>query len=193
MADEGHPAYCGRCGSTVQPGDRFCGTCGAAVLAPAPQAEQVIPRPVAAAHGASVRGSRRPILLAGAVGVLVLLLVGGGALALAGLVPGNGLLGAPESPSRTPDNREGAVSPPEGTEGYGAAEPTSPAPTTVDLMQEFVSDYYDALSGEDWAAAYSMLDEESRQKITEEDWTRAQANLAASGDVPPVASATLKR
>ena len=62
----------------------------------------------------------------------------------------------------------------------------------ADLLQGFVSGYYDALSREDWAAAYSMLDEESKRKITEEDWARAQSNLAATGDVPPIASATVE-
>lgn len=81
MAGGNRPAYCGQCGSPVQEGDQFCGICGAAVLPPASQAEQVIPRPVAAAQSPS-RGRRRPFLLAGVLGALAVLLVGGGVAAL---------------------------------------------------------------------------------------------------------------
>lgn len=84
MADENkRAAPCPRCGNAVQEGDRFCGTCGIAILPPAPQAEQVIPRPVAASQ-ASSRSSRKPLLLVGLAGILLLLLVGGGAMALLG-------------------------------------------------------------------------------------------------------------
>lgn len=114
MADlsEGHhPAYCGQCGESVQPDDRFCGSCGAAVLPPAPQAEQVVPRPVAAAQGAGTSRRSRPLLLAGALGALVVLLAGG---ALAATL--TGVIG--------PD-REGAGTPPEGPRAGGAEVPSS--------------------------------------------------------------------
>ncbi len=117
MPDESAPAYCGQCGSPVQMGDRFCGTCGAAILVPAPQAEQIIPQPVAAAQG-STTSSRKTLLIAGVLGALAVLLVGGGALALVGL-SGNGLLGTSE--------REPAGS------GDSKGKMAGPKPDTVQL------------------------------------------------------------
>jgi hypothetical protein len=78
-----HSTTCTRCGNPVQPRDQFCGNCGAAILPPAPQAEQVIPRPTAAPQAPS-RSNRKPLFLAGAAGLMLLLLVGGGAIALFG-------------------------------------------------------------------------------------------------------------
>ncbi len=83
MTEGNRSTTCQQCGNTVQAGDRFCGNCGATVLPPAPQAEQVIPRPVAASQ-APPSSNKKPLLLAGALGLLLLLLVGGGALALLG-------------------------------------------------------------------------------------------------------------
>src|SRR3712207_3769931 len=99
MSDSRSPAFCGQCGSPVQPGDRFCGECGAAILAPPPQAEQVLPEPVAAVQGARVRSNRRALFLAGAVGAL---LVGGGAVALLSS-------GGEERSSPSEDHPQGAV------------------------------------------------------------------------------------
>ncbi len=148
MTEQDHPTYCGQCGNPVQPGDKFCGVCGAAVLAPPPQAEQVIPRPVAAAQGSAARSSGRPLLLAGILGALAVLLVGGGALALVGSGLGGSLLGGSEQnlPSSS-DNQGVAPSQPETSQdpdaspeptdqsgGYDANEPTtlsSPEPTSV--------------------------------------------------------------
>lgn len=59
-------------------------------------------------------------------------------------------------------------------------------------MQGFVSDHYDALSDGDYADAYSMLDEESRQKISEEEWENARAGLGALSDPSRIASATVE-
>lgn len=185
--------YCGRCGNAMQEGDRFCGTCGAAVLPPAPRAEQVIPEPAAAAQGGTPRRGRRSLLAVGVVVALLVLLAGGGALALVGLGPAAGLLGGSEPPSRQPSDRGKANSSGSGqTGGYTTTESTAPRPTTVDLMQRFVSDYYSALWGEDWAAAYSMLDEDSKRKITEEEWTRAQSALATSDGSSPIVSAIVE-
>lgn len=193
MAGDNRPAYCGQCGNAVEPGDAFCGTCGTPILGPSPQAEQVIPQPVAASQGPAASGGRRPLFLAGVLGVLLLLLVGGGALALAGSGFGGSLLGGSE-PQPPPPDVQGGEAPPraEGTPGPGATEPTAPAPTTVDHMQGFVSDHYDALSDGDYTDAYSMLDEESRRKITEEEWEDAQAGLTTLGDASQIASATVE-
>ena len=131
--------------------------------------------------------------MAGVLGALAVLLVGGGALALVGLGSADEPSDGSGPPPRSAEDGEGAAPfRPEATEGYGATEPTTPAPTTVDLMQGFVSDHYDALSDGDYADAYSMLDEESRQKITEEEWEDARAGLGASGDPSRIASATVE-
>jgi hypothetical protein len=187
------PAYCEQCGSPAQEGERFCGVCGAAVLPPAPRAERVVPEPAAAAQGSATRTVRKPPLLVAIAAILLVLLAVGAALALAGLGPGDGLLGGGSEPPQQPSaNGETSPSQPEETGASTATESTTPSPTTVDLVQRFVSGYYEALSREDWAATYSMLDEESQQKVTEEEWTRAQASLAASDDFFPIASATVE-
>lgn len=99
MTEGNRPMYCGQCGNRLRPGDKFCGSCGAAVLATPLQAERVIPRPVAAAQGAATRsGKRRPFFLAGVLGVVLTLLAGGGILAFSGLGPGVSS-GAPPDPA----------------------------------------------------------------------------------------------
>lgn len=80
MTGEDQPTICPQCGNAVQSGDRFCGSCGAAVLPTPPQVEQVIRQPIAASHAPP--HSRRPLLLAGVAGLVLLLIVGGGAVAL---------------------------------------------------------------------------------------------------------------
>ncbi len=150
MVDIGHPRYCGRCGSPTEAGDQFCGSCGSAVLPPAPQAEQVIPRPVAAARGSAARSGSRPLLLVGVLGALAVLLVGGGVLALVGLGAGSSLLGgseqdppppseergvAPAKPETTEDT-DPAQEPTDQPEGSGATEPTSAPPLLVTSTPE---------------------------------------------------------
>ncbi len=133
------------------------------------------------------------------------MLVGGGALAAAALDGGLGFLGGAGQQANAPNNgpedvaEEGSPSSQassEPTTSSAPTETTTPSaagePTMVDLMQEFVSDYYDAVSQEDWAATYSMLDEESKQRITQEEWTQVQADLAASDGYSTVASATVE-
>jgi len=80
MVEQERPAYCGQCGNRVQSGSRFCASCGAAILPPPPRAEQVIPQPVAASHAFTHRSRIRTFLLAGVLSLLLVLL-GGGALA----------------------------------------------------------------------------------------------------------------
>ncbi len=205
MAEGERPAYCGQCGNPVYGEDRFCGVCGTAVLASPQQAEQVIPRQTAASHGDVAGGRRRVSVLAVVAGAVLVLLVGGGALAAAALDGGLGLLGGADRQANTPNNAPENVAEESSPSSQASSEPTtssaptepttSPAgeePTMVDLLQQFVSDYYDAIAREDWAATYSMLDEESKQKITEEEWAQAQADLAASDGYSPVASATVE-
>ncbi len=146
---EERPIACQQCGNPVQPVDRFCGVCGAAVLPPAPQVEQVIPRPVAAAQAPS-RSNGRPLLLAGILGALAVLVVGGGALAFVGFGVGSNLLGGTEqNPPSSSDNQGVAPSEPEitqtpdvsqeptyQTEDYGTTEPTSAPPLLVTSTPE---------------------------------------------------------
>lgn len=202
MAGDNRSAYCGQCGNPVEAADRFCGTCGAPVLAPAPQAEQVIPRPVAAAHGAPVQSSRRPLLLAGILGALAVLLVGGGALALVGLGYGNNLLGGSEQ-APPPPSEERGVAPPQpettqepdpaqeptgGAEGTASATPPSNQPSYEEqedaLLEEFARSYDEAARRGDWEATYSMLDESSQQEFTEEEWAEAQQALLDANGLP---------
>lgn len=99
MNEENRPSnYCGRCGNLLEEEYRFCGACGAAVLAPPPQAEQIIPPPVA---GSEVEGSAPrvgAIFLASVAGALIVLLVGG-ALIFLGFGFGSVSADAPPDPS----------------------------------------------------------------------------------------------
>lgn len=99
MTEKARPAYCRQCGGPVRENDKFCGKCGAAVLAPPPQAEQIIPRPVAVSQGPTTRRNRRSLLLASVAGALIMLLVGGGALAFLGSGLGSVPADAPPDPA----------------------------------------------------------------------------------------------
>ena len=195
MAGDNRSTYCGQCGNPVQEGDRFCGVCGATVLPPAPQADQVIPRPTAASQAPSL-GNRKPLLLAVVLGALTVLLVGGGALAFVGLGSGNGLLGGSEqNPPPPSDNQEVVPSQPEvtqppdplqepteQTEESDSTEPTTPTsapPLEVTIappeevepdIEEAAEDYYYAVDREDWGYTYENLDSESQALFTEEEW-----------------------
>ena len=96
MAEQNHLAYCRQCGNRVQPENRFCGSCGAAVLIPMSHADQIIPQPVAASHVPTSRGGSKPFLLAGILGVL---LVGGVAVALLGIGFGSVSTDEPPDPA----------------------------------------------------------------------------------------------
>lgn len=190
MTERERPAYCGQCGNPVQPGDRFCGECGAAVLDPPPQAEQVISRPTAASQAPS-RRSGRPLLLAVVLGALAVLLVGGGALALVGFGSGNNLLGRSEqNPPSASDNREVAPSQPKTIQEplTSLAPTTSASPSSAsseeEQLKEFGREYYAATKREDWEATYAMLDESSQQKITEQEWADKQQALRVAHGTP---------
>ena len=101
----GSAGYCRQCGNPVQPGDRFCGECGARVAPVTPEDPQVISRPVAAQ--ATPARNNRVFSIAGMVGILLVLLIGGGAWAFISLGPGTNLFGgsspdASSTPSGTP-------------------------------------------------------------------------------------------
>ena len=186
MAVEGNPPICSQCGNSVQEEDRFCGVCGARVTPITPEDPQVIPRPAAAAQGGAVEsGNRVRLLVIGSAAALLLLLVGGGALAFMGSGIGANLFGGSDpgaaQPAPTPEPAQ-----------TDAQEPSGEEPTPVDYLQQFVSGYYAAAAREDWAATYSMLDEESEQEVTEEEWIRAQNDREAEDDLPPIESATVE-
>lgn len=81
MAETNSPNYCQQCGNALSPGGKFCGVCGARVAPVTPEDPQVVPRPAAAAQTAPTYSNRR-LLIAGLVSLILLLLVGGGTLAL---------------------------------------------------------------------------------------------------------------
>ncbi len=114
MANEGRPVYCGNCGSIAQAGDTFCGVCGSRIPPDAQDAAPTQDIPTLVPPPPSVPGRRRNRKLVNGVMVgalLVLSLVGVGALALAGLGPGAGLLGGTKddpAPSGAPDASGGS-------------------------------------------------------------------------------------
>ena len=107
-------------------------------------------------------------------------------------------LAATESPDgRVPGKGEDLS--PEELEDYGVTEPNtgestalSEERTSVDYLQRFVSEYYDAVSREDWSATYSMLDEAARQEFTEDEWVEAQTVREASANPSLITSATVE-
>ena len=126
--------YCGQCGSAVQEEDKFCGTCGAVVLPPPPQAEQAISREVAASHGHAARGRRRRF--SSAVGLAafaaVLLLLGGGALAAVTLGDGLRLGGGANPPPAASTTPEGTPADGDTTERRSPAPPEATSGVTED-------------------------------------------------------------
>ena len=179
---------CKRCGNTVLSGDRFCGNCGAAVLTPAPQAEQVIPQPVAAAQGVGYGGRRRRRVWVNAAMFSLIVLLGVGAIAALAFKDTLGLLGA--SDQRLTGN--GEATPPQSEVGR---EPTSPGPapsappSSEEALEDFGREYDEAHRSGDWEATYSMLLESTQQNFTEGEWAEKQQTLRdAEGTPAPLES-----
>jgi hypothetical protein len=134
--------HCARCGRPIYKGDAFCGACGAAVLNPPHQAEQVIRRE-AAARGATA-GGRRPLLVAGVLGALFVLLAGGAlAATLTGaLGPGREGADVAQDGSQTgggtgvPSSPPGAATPEDTAppEGPSQSDPDAPHPAFDPLL-----------------------------------------------------------
>lgn len=199
MTEEKRPVYCGSCGSMAYSTDRFCGTCGATIPSdaqPAAPTEDiptlVQPPPMAAPTRGGGRRSPRwavPVML------LVVMLASVGALAYAALGPGTGL-GASEQ--NTPEIQAGV--PPQENRPEEIPQPpdeepptsSAPADTTGDSERErlrtFVYDYHEMVVREEWMITYSMLDETSRQDVSEEDWSEKQE---AEGVPAPLESVTI--
>ncbi len=85
---------CQRCGNPMQPGDKFCGSCGAVALPPAPQAEKVVPEPPLRAQSTSYAPRRRNRLWINVAAISLLLLVSIGAVAALALNSGLELSGS---------------------------------------------------------------------------------------------------
>lgn len=140
------PAYCHQCGSPLQEGDRFCGTCGAAVLFSPPQAEQVIPQQEAASYAPS-RGRRLPWALG--VSVLAILIVGTGALAVVAFQDGLGFLnGSDPGPVAELSGREETTSqgptPEDETSTEASVSPDTPPDPAFDELLPTLKQMTDA-------------------------------------------------
>jgi hypothetical protein len=61
-----------------------------------------------------------------------------------------------------------------------------------DRLQSFVSEYYGAVSREDWSATYSMLDPSNKAEFSEEQWTAWQEARVAEDPSPGIESAEVK-
>lgn len=194
MSEHKWPIYCGRCRSPVQPGDRFCAECGAVTPRLPPQAEQVIPEPVAAARESTGPGNRRTLFLAGTLGALLVLLVGGGAIALLGSggeerTGRSG--GQPDEAAGVPEERGQPATtvsapPPEPTT---TPEPATSAPDNSSTRgleaqaQEAAEEYYRAAGLEDWAYTYEHLDRRTQNLFTREEWFKKNQWFADNGEV----------
>jgi hypothetical protein len=104
MAERDRPVYCTQCGSIVQPGNNFCGVCGARVspnartAAPTLEIPRQIPPPRKVPTGAP---GGAPALIVG-LGVVVVLLLG------VGTIFGLALLGGESESGSAPEHRRAA-------------------------------------------------------------------------------------
>ncbi len=198
MPGKNQPEFCGQCGTAVQPGDRFCGSCGAVTLPPAPQAEQVVPEPVRTVQGAAYAPRRRNRFWVNAAAISLLLLVSVGAVAALALSSGLNPLGSSDP---QPGGDRGNEPAPKEPEGSGTTESSTPETTTPsstqpnpdeERLEEFGREYDAANRDEDWEETYSMLEEESQQEFTEEEWVEKQQVLRdADGPLSPLQSVSV--
>ncbi len=91
MAESDRPVYCTRCGGIVNPGDRFCGVCGARVSPSARETAptQEIPASAYAPPGISGNSNNRALPLILGLAAVLLVLIGIGAIVGFALVSGN--------------------------------------------------------------------------------------------------------
>ena len=185
-------SLCQRCGSPILAGDRFCGVCGARVAPVTGEDTQVIPRPVAASQASAARSGGRPLLLAGVLGALAVLLLDGGALALVGSGFGGSLLGGSEQDPPPPREERGVApsqpeitqdpdvspEPTEQTDESGTAEPTSAPPLLVTSTSEPTTstDSY-AQSTEEMEAEAEEAAGDYYRAAGSEDWAYTYENL----------------
>jgi hypothetical protein len=103
LANGGRPVYCAQCGSVVAAGDNFCGVCGARVSPSALESAptQQMPTPSYAPPRASGGGNSRAMPLILGLAVVLLVLMGIGAIVGFALVGGDGT-SAPRSSANEP-------------------------------------------------------------------------------------------
>lgn len=189
MSKQSPALVCQQCGKPVQEGDQFCGNCGAAILSPPPQAEQIVPELIAASQTTTTT-RRRPLFLVGAITVLLILLVGTGAMALVAFNSGSGLFGSsepqpadePNNPSQGNSEEPTEATNPETTQ-TSSSESTTPS-SEEELYKEFGREYDDAVRREDWSATYSMLYATSQDEFTEQEWAEKQQALVDTKGTP---------
>lgn len=58
-------------------------------------------------------------------------------------------------------------------------------------LESFISDYYEAVSREDWSATYSMLDPSNKAEFSEEQWISWQEARVAQNPSPGIESAEI--
>ncbi|MDP9475935.1 MAG: hypothetical protein M3R38_09650 [Actinomycetota bacterium] len=149
----------------------------------------MIRRQSAATRGAAVRG-RRPLAWAVGLGALVLLLVGGAALAVLAPRVGQERAGGADPPQTPGTAREEAPTPettvqsapplevttlPEETTASAAPESTTPNPYGLqpegeEQVREAVENYYLAVDYKNWEYTYYNLDSKSKALFTEDEW-----------------------
>lgn len=61
----------------------------------------------------------------------------------------------------------------------------------VSAEQQFITDYYEAVSDQDWRATYSYLDYASQLEFTEEEWISVQQARQDAGGALPIESAEI--
>jgi hypothetical protein len=138
MAERGRPVYCTQCGSIVDPGDNFCGVCGARVLPDAQDAAptQNIPTQVPAPPGVPARDRNLTLAMLIGIGVVLVLVLGIGSVAALNL-----LRGEAEPPKTAPDREEvamgvtDATKPKESTEDTAAPKPAGEGSETEKKTQ----------------------------------------------------------
>jgi hypothetical protein len=121
MAERERPVYCTQCGSIVNPGDNFCGVCGARVSSDAPHAAptQEIPTQVQPPPHVPTRGDTKTLGIFG-IGVVFVLLLGVGAILALNLLGSETTRqggGQPGPAATTPPSEEATQSAPQQDEG----------------------------------------------------------------------------
>ena len=134
MPEDPSSATCQHCGNSVQPGDKFCGSCGAVNLPPPPQAERVVPEPHPRAQGTSYAPRRRKRFWINAAAISLLLLVSVGAVSAFALNGGLGLLGS--SDPQPAGDRGNEPAPKEEAENpeVASVSPDAPPAPAFDLL-----------------------------------------------------------
>src|SRR5918995_1335296 len=124
MTERGRPVYCTRCGSIVDPGNNFCGVCGAKVSPDAQDAAptQEIPTQVYLPPNVSSRGGDRGLAVVLGLGALMVAVLAVGAIVGLNLLGGKTTEqgGADINPAATtPSAQENADSAPPQAEDSG--------------------------------------------------------------------------